>query len=156
MSNRALLPFSKMTGLLSTVSSKLESAIVKEHHRASLCCIIVLSKHMIRYWFFCKRMPTGQNSVQPTTQAAKYYKSLSLSLLLPFFPRESLLASPQCWWIEENTLVKSSITLTSASNIAIGRRGALNSKSPPKAECLMSFVRDCCFQVAFIENILDR
>ena len=54
MSNRALLPFSKMTGLLSTVSSKLESAIVKIHHRASLCCIIVLSKHMIGYWFFVK------------------------------------------------------------------------------------------------------
>ena len=30
MRNRALLPFSKMTGLLSTVSSKLESAIVKK------------------------------------------------------------------------------------------------------------------------------
>ena len=30
----------KMTGLLSTVSSKLGSAIVKEHCRASLCCII--------------------------------------------------------------------------------------------------------------------
>ena len=33
----------KMTGLLSTVSSKLESAIVKEHRSASLYCIIVLS-----------------------------------------------------------------------------------------------------------------
>ena len=42
------------TGLLSTVSSKLESAIVKEHRRVSLCCIIVLSKHMIGYWFFVK------------------------------------------------------------------------------------------------------
>ena len=44
----------KMTGLLSTVSSKLESAIVKEHRRASLCYIIVLSKHMIGYWVFVK------------------------------------------------------------------------------------------------------
>ena len=43
-----------ITGLLSTVSSKLESAIVKEHRRVSLCCIIVLSKHMIGYWFFVK------------------------------------------------------------------------------------------------------
>ena len=43
-----------ITGLLSTVSSKLESAIVKEHRRVSLCCIIVLSKHMIEYWFFVK------------------------------------------------------------------------------------------------------
>ena len=42
----------KMAGLLSIVSSKLESAIVKEHRRTSLCCIIVLSKHMIGYWFF--------------------------------------------------------------------------------------------------------
>ena len=40
----------KMTGLLSTVSSKLETAIVKEHRRVSLCCIILLSKHMIGYW----------------------------------------------------------------------------------------------------------
>ena len=44
----------KITGLLSTVSSKLESAIVKEHRRALLCCIIVLSKCMIGYWFFVK------------------------------------------------------------------------------------------------------
>ena len=94
MSNRALLQFSKMTGLLSTVSSKLESTIVKEHRRASLYCIIALSKRMTGYWFFCKRMPTGQSSVQPTTQAAKYYKSLSLSFLLPFLPRERLVASP--------------------------------------------------------------
>ena len=44
----------KMTGLLSTVSSKIGSAIVKEHRRASLCSIIVLYKHMIGYWFFVK------------------------------------------------------------------------------------------------------
>ena len=44
----------KMTGLLSTVSKKLEWAIVKEHRRASLCGIIVLCKHMIGYWFFVK------------------------------------------------------------------------------------------------------
>ena len=44
----------EMTGLLSTVSSKLESVIVKEHRRASLCCIIVISEHMIGYWFFVK------------------------------------------------------------------------------------------------------
>ena len=43
---------------------------------------------------FCKRMPTGQNPVQPTTQAAKYYKSLSLLFLLPFLLRERLVASP--------------------------------------------------------------
>ena len=43
---------------------------------------------------FCKRMPTGQNPVQPTTQAAKYCKSLSLLFLLPFLPRERLVASP--------------------------------------------------------------
>ena len=44
----------KMTGLLSTVSSKLKSAIVEEHRGASLCCITVLSKHMIGYWFLVK------------------------------------------------------------------------------------------------------
>ena len=38
-------------------------------------------------------MPTGQNPVQPKTQAAKYYKSLSLLFLLPFLPREGLVAS---------------------------------------------------------------
>ena len=83
----------KMMWCLSTVSSKLESAIVKIHRRASLRCIVVLSKHMIGYWF-CKRMPTGQNPVQQTTQAAKYYKSLSLLFILPFLPRERPLASP--------------------------------------------------------------
>ena len=30
-------------------------------------------------------MPTGQNPVQPMTDATKYYKSLSLLFLLPFF-----------------------------------------------------------------------
>ena len=39
-------------------------------------------------------MPTGQNPVQPTTQVAKYYKSLSLLFRLPFLPRERLVASP--------------------------------------------------------------
>ena len=84
----------KMTVLMSTVSSKLESAIVKEHRRAPLCCIIVLSKRMIEYWSFVKRMPTGQNPVQQATQATKYYKSLSLLFLLTFLPRERLVASP--------------------------------------------------------------
>ena len=85
----------KMTGLLSTVSSKLESAIVKEHRRASLRCIIVVSKHMIGYWFFVKgcRLDRILSSQQPT-QAAKYYKSLSLLVLFPFLPRERLVASP--------------------------------------------------------------
>ena len=49
-----LAPIFKMMGLLSTVSSKLESAIVKEHRRASLCRIIVLSKYMIGYWILVK------------------------------------------------------------------------------------------------------
>ena len=43
-----------MTGLLSTVLSKPESVIVKEHCKSSLCCIIVLSKYIIGYWFFIK------------------------------------------------------------------------------------------------------
>ena len=84
----------KMTVLMSTVSSKLKSAIVKEHRRSSLCCIIVLSKRTIGYWSFVKRMPTGQNPVQQTTQATKYYKALSLLFLLSFLPRERLVASP--------------------------------------------------------------
>ena len=44
----------KMTGLLSTVSSKLESVMVKDHRRAPLCCIIVHSEHMFGYWFLKK------------------------------------------------------------------------------------------------------
>ena len=39
-------------------------------------------------------MPTGQNPVQSTTKAAKYYKSLSLLFLLPSLQRERLVASP--------------------------------------------------------------
>ena len=94
MSNRALLPFSKMTGLLSIVSLKLESVIVKKTSES-----LALLYHCPFYaydWIlvFCKRMPTGQNPVQPMTQAAKYYKSLSL-LLLSFLPRERLVASPK-------------------------------------------------------------
>ena len=45
----------KNDGLLSTVSSKLESAIVNHCPTVVVnCCIIVLSKHMIGYWFFVK------------------------------------------------------------------------------------------------------
>ena len=92
----------KMTGLLSTVSSKLESAIVKEHRRASLCCITVLSKHMIGYWFFVKlcrleRILSSQRHRLPSITG--YYKSLSLLFLLPFLPRERLLASPCASWL---------------------------------------------------------
>ena len=69
----------KMTGLLSTVSSKLEWAIVKEHRRASLCCIIVLSKHMIGYWFFVKgcRLDRILSSLSPRlpsiTSLSRFY-----------------------------------------------------------------------------------
>ena len=38
-------------------------------------------------------MPTGQNPVQPMTQATKYYKSLSLLFSPPYLPRERLVAS---------------------------------------------------------------
>ena len=92
----------KITGLLSTVSSKLESAIVKEHRRASLCCIIVLSKHMIGYWF-CKRMPTGQNPVQPMTQATKYYK-----VSLAFIPSPVFAARETCC----KSILRTAIALT--------------------------------------------
>ena len=90
-----------MTGLLSTISSKPESAIVKVHRRASQCCTIVLSKHLLDIDFY-KRMPTGQNPVQPTTQATKYYKSLSLLFLLPFLPREKLVQSPDVYRKQQN------------------------------------------------------
>ena len=39
-------------------------------------------------------MSNGHNPVKPTTQAAKYYKSLSLLFPLPLLPRERLEASP--------------------------------------------------------------
>ena len=78
-----------ITGLLSTVSSKLESAIVN-----SLCCIIVLSKHMIGYWFFVKecrldRILSSQGPSLPSiTSLSRFF------FLLPFLPRKRLVASP--------------------------------------------------------------
>ena len=83
-----------ITGLLSTVSSKLESAIVKEHRRVSLCCIIVLSKHMIGYWFFIKgcrldRILSSQGPSLPSITSLSRF-----CFLLPFLPRERLVASP--------------------------------------------------------------
>ena len=69
----------KITGFLSTVSSKLESAIVKEHHRVSLCCIIVLSKHMIGYWFFVKRcrldriLSSQRHRLPSVTSLSRFY-----------------------------------------------------------------------------------
>ena len=80
-----------ITGLLSTVSSKLESAIVKEHRRVSLCCIIVLSKHMIGYWFFVKecRLDRILSSQGPSLPSIT---SLSLS----FFPSPVFAAREAC------------------------------------------------------------
>ena len=69
----------KMAGLLSTVSSKLESAIVKEHSRASLCCIIVLARQMIGYLFFVKgcrldRILSSQRQRLPSiTSLSRFY-----------------------------------------------------------------------------------
>ena len=72
----------KMTRLLSTVSSKLKSAIVKEHCRASLCCIIVLSKHMIGYWLFVKgcqldRILSSQRPRLPSITSLSWFLSFS-------------------------------------------------------------------------------
>ena len=86
-----------ITGLLSTVSSKLESAIVKEHRRVSLCCIIVLSKHMIGYWLFVKecqldRILSSQGPSLPSiTSLSRFF------FLLPSLRRERLVASPPGW-----------------------------------------------------------
>ena len=46
-------------------------------------------------------MPTGQNPVQLTTKATKYYISLSLSFLLLLSPRERLVASPVYIWLSQ-------------------------------------------------------
>ena len=46
-------------------------------------------------------MPTGQNPIQSTIQAAQYYKFLLLLFILPFLPRERLVASPSKAWICE-------------------------------------------------------
>ena len=81
----SLVSIFKMTGLLLTVSSKLESAIVKEHRRASLCCIIVLYKHMIGYWFFIKgcrldRILSSQRPRLPSiTSLSRYYSFSSFA-----------------------------------------------------------------------------
>ena len=69
----------KMTVLLSTVSSKLESTIVKEHRRASLRCMIVLSKNMAGYWLFAKgcrldRILSSQRPRLPSiTSLSRFY-----------------------------------------------------------------------------------
>ena len=80
----------KMTGLLSTVSSKLESAIVKEHRRASLSCIIVHSEHMIGYWFFVKgfRLDRILSSQRPRLP--------SITSLSRFFPSPVFAARETC------------------------------------------------------------
>ena len=95
MSYRALTSILKITCLLSIVSSKLESAIVIERCRASLCCLIVLSKHMIGYWFFVKgcrldRILSSQRPGLPSiTSLSRFF------FLLLFLPRERLVASPR-------------------------------------------------------------
>ena len=80
-----------ITGLLSTVSSKLESAIVKEHRRVSLCCIIVLSKHMIGYWFFVKGYADWTESCPAKDPV---YQVLQVSLA--FFPSPVFAARETC------------------------------------------------------------
>ena len=86
----------KMTGLLSTVSLKLESAVVKEHRRASLCCIIVacvtfqvvwntgyiivFPKQMIGYWFLIKGCRLGRIL---SSQRPRLPSITSLSAFIP-------------------------------------------------------------------------
>ena len=86
----------KMTGLLPTVSSKLESAIVKERRRASLCFINFLSKHMIRYWSFvigCRldRILSSQRPMLPSiTSLSSFFPS-------PVFPRWETWSKSTLW-----------------------------------------------------------
>ena len=115
MSNRALLPFSKMTGLLSTVSSKLEPAIVKIHRRTSLCCIIVLSEHMIGYWFFVKgcrldRILSSQRPRLPSiTSLSRFYSLFRLCRERDFCSKSNLrhkIKTSNCWKIKICHLTK--------------------------------------------------
>ena len=78
-----------ITALLSTVSSKLESAIVKEHRRVSLCCIIVLSKHMIGYWFLLKDADWTESCPANDTVYQVLQVSLAFIPSLVFAARET-------------------------------------------------------------------
>ena len=54
----------------------------QKHRRASLCCIIVLSKHMIGYWFFVKgcrldRILSSQRSRLPGIASLSRFYSFS-------------------------------------------------------------------------------
>ena len=91
----------KMTGLLSTVSSQLESAIVKGHRRASLCCITVLSNNMIRYWFFVKDADWTDSC--PANDPGYQVLQVSLAFIpsLVFVARETCNKSTRCLLSED-------------------------------------------------------
>ena len=59
-------------------------------------------------------------------------------------------ASLQCWLLEEDTLVNSSMTFSSASSIAtgVGRRD-LSLKFPLLANCFKSFFCDCSYRLSY-------
>ena len=63
--------------------------------------------------------------------------------LLPFTANAPL-PSMQCWLLEADILVNSSMTFSSAFNIAMGDGGGTPTRNfLQNTKCFMSFVRDC-------------
>ena len=70
-----------------------------------------------------------------------------ISLLMPPLP------PLQCWLLAEDIFVKSSLTFSSAVNIAMGVGGITTRNFLQNTQCVMSFVRDCrCNKYAQIRD----
>ena len=99
---------------------------------------------MIEYYMVITHVSTkktdsynrGQNSLGHMSFALKEafpVRKLRPSLLMPPLP------PLQCWLLEEDILANSSMTFSSAFNIAMGGGGDLNSKFPPKYKVCHEF-----------------
>ena len=78
----------------------------------------------------------GQNLLRHMSFALK--EAFSVRKLLPFTANAPL-PPLQFWFLEEDMLVNSSMTFSSAFNIAMGGGGHLNSKFPPKYKVFHEF-----------------
>ena len=65
-------------------------------------------------------------------------EAFSVCILLPFTANAPL-PPLQCWLLEEDIPVNSSMAFSSAFNIAMGDGGDLNSKLPPKYKVCHEF-----------------
>ena len=78
----------------------------------------------------------GQNLLGHMSFALK--EAFPVCKLLPFTANAPL-PPLQCWLLEEDILVNSFMTFSSAFNIAMGGGGDLNSKFPPKYKVCHEF-----------------